>query len=99
MKNTRNVTFRLTQIDELMSRQVGAHDEIVELLEDAAAILRRCRGDSRNPEAERAAWRIADAGGLLRAALEMAGWESLNDESGRGFLLPRPSGELRGDRP
>ena len=59
-------------------------DTIEHLLREAADCLE-------DGDAPRAAWRVADAAGLLRERLAREkGLSGLDEPTGRGFLLPRP---------
>lgn len=68
---------------------MSEREETAELLETAARLLR-------TGQAHRAAWRVADAGWLLRAQLEMEGHThlaGLDETTGRGSILPDPGRE------
>jgi len=66
----------------------GGYDRVAGLLEAAARTLRGF-GDAR---ADSAAWRVADAGGLLRHVMEANSWteaSGLGEPTGLGCTLPK----------
>lgn len=83
--------FRLLTDDDLLAMRPTVREEIAELLENAASYLRRYPDGSGDGSA---AWRIADAGLMLRHKIESpkSGWTNVGGvhyATGRGAVLPK----------
>ncbi len=80
--------LKLVDLADLAARPPqGKYAQAASMLETAARMLREDGQD----RADSAAWRVADAGGILRNAMQADGWTEaagLDQPTGRGCLLP-----------
>lgn len=82
------MTIEFISAAELMKTEISERELIANLLETAARILRS------NPQGDHdgsAAWRIADAGLMLRREIEFSGWTDVcgvDSPTGMGAILP-----------